>query len=621
VHALDEEKRFDEKESFVATPKQFRRRGRWSLIIGVVFAALTFGAVMAYADDGSNNLDTTVDATLENMPLTVGGADGSVRFHLAPTNTDAKSGCNLTGAESQLVLGISSDNTSVATLGASSVTITGCDPTLSSAISVHPVAAGTATITLSFTSVTTGSAATSASDYNLAPASFTVTVTNPVVPNTPPTVDAGGPYPTSGTAYEGNNVSISGTASDPDSDPLTYKWTYAVNSADPGTTCSFPGGDTVLSTTVNCTDNGTFTLTLTATGDPAGPVSDTASLTLANAVPIVTLDPNNPQSVNENATTQVTYNYSISDAGSNDTVTGVTTSCGANGTKVALSDSFTNTSGSFKCIFPDGGLTPPGTDTDVSASATDDNGGASAAEMQTVNISNVAPSVNTPTWAANPIPCTTQASLSVSWTDPASTDDQPFSGQIDWGDTTSTPLSGINAFSLSNQMHTYAPGTYNASVDVTDNDSGTGSSGNSATLTVNQVYTVAFLQPLDSSTPAKVIGNTVKKGRVVPVKAIITDACTGNYVTNPTANVTIVVQDANFVPNATDAVETFSDAGSSSAQTQSFRWTSDSSAPGGGFWIYNLDTTGFSVGTVHNVYVKVGNTQANTNYADIVTTK
>jgi hypothetical protein len=37
----------------MATPQQIRRRGRWSLIIGTVFAALTLGAVLAYASSGS----------------------------------------------------------------------------------------------------------------------------------------------------------------------------------------------------------------------------------------------------------------------------------------------------------------------------------------------------------------------------------------------------------------------------------------------------------------------------------------------------------------------------------------------------------------------------------------
>ena len=37
----------------MATPKQFRRRGRWTLILGTLFAALTVGAVMAFASSST----------------------------------------------------------------------------------------------------------------------------------------------------------------------------------------------------------------------------------------------------------------------------------------------------------------------------------------------------------------------------------------------------------------------------------------------------------------------------------------------------------------------------------------------------------------------------------------
>jgi uncharacterized protein (DUF2141 family) len=54
----------------VATPKQFRRRGRWSLIIGTLLAALTVGAVMAFASSST---------VTNNIPLnndTAGAASG-----------------------------------------------------------------------------------------------------------------------------------------------------------------------------------------------------------------------------------------------------------------------------------------------------------------------------------------------------------------------------------------------------------------------------------------------------------------------------------------------------------------------------------------------------------------
>jgi hypothetical protein len=68
-------------------------------------------------------------------------------------------------------------------------------------------------------------------------------------------------------------------------------------------------------------------------------------------------------------------------------------------------------------------------------------------------------------------------------------------------------------------------------------------------------------------------------------------------------------------------VESFSDSGSSSAGTTSFRWTSDSTAPGGGFWIYNLQTTGFVVNTSYNVFVNVDGTKVPTAFANITPIK
>jgi len=143
------------------------------------------------------------------------------------------------------------------------------------------------------------------------------------------------------------------------------------------------------------------------------------------------------------------------------------------------------------------------------------------------------------------------------------------------------------------------------------------------TITVNQscTYTASFLQPLDASTPSMFIDNTVKRGRVIPVKVTIQNSC-GGYVTDTSGNaVTISVQTATFTPKATDTVETFSDAGSSSGQTSAFRWVTDATANGGGYWIYNLDTSGFSVGTPKAAYVNVDSTKVLTNFAIVTPTK
>jgi Bacterial Ig-like domain len=71
----------------VATPKQFRRRSRWSLIIGVVFAALTFGAVFAYASDAN---EAIVDTTAPTGSVTLApGGSGSITINLTVTGNQA----------------------------------------------------------------------------------------------------------------------------------------------------------------------------------------------------------------------------------------------------------------------------------------------------------------------------------------------------------------------------------------------------------------------------------------------------------------------------------------------------------------------------------------------------
>src|SRR5215210_5516104 len=124
---------------------------------------------------------------------------------------------------------------------------------------------------------------------------------------------------------------------------------------------------------------------ITADDGNGGTATTTFQLNVNNVAPTTTLAAGNPPSVSEGSTQQ-TYNYTISDPGA-DTVTAVT-SCGANGAKVAGSDTNTNTTGSFKCTFADGLATSV-----VSASATDSDGAAGNLATQSVTVNNVAPTV------------------------------------------------------------------------------------------------------------------------------------------------------------------------------------------------------------------------------------
>lgn len=153
-----------------------------SLTAMAAAGALAFSGV-AVADDIYNDLDDTIDAVAEVMPLNVGGANGTTKLYVQPRNSDGKNGCNLTGGTT-LGLSVSSSNTSVATVSPSSVTFTSCGD--SKTLTVTPVAAGSATVSVSQTSNNTGGS------FDLAPATFTVNVALAAPANTAPTISVTG---------------------------------------------------------------------------------------------------------------------------------------------------------------------------------------------------------------------------------------------------------------------------------------------------------------------------------------------------------------------------------------------------------------------------------------------
>ena len=104
---------------------------------------------------------------------------------------------------------------------------------------------------------------------------------NPNPPDYPPVVDAGPDV----SGFEGDHVALHGTATD-DYGPLSIGWSYSAGpDVDPGTVCFF-GDATKADTTIRCTDDGTFTVTLRAS-DPYhdDPSVDTATVHLANVAP------------------------------------------------------------------------------------------------------------------------------------------------------------------------------------------------------------------------------------------------------------------------------------------------------------------------------------------------
>ncbi len=92
-------------------------------------------------------------------------------------------------------------------------------------------------------------------------------------PNGPPVVNAGPDV----TTAPNTAVALNGSASDPENDPLTLKWTVS------GSGCVITP-DTAAVASVTCTTPGTYTATLTASDGINPPVSDSATVTVTSPV-------------------------------------------------------------------------------------------------------------------------------------------------------------------------------------------------------------------------------------------------------------------------------------------------------------------------------------------------
>jgi hypothetical protein len=208
------------------------------IISGFLSLVLVLGTSggLALADDVTNNVDGSVDASLEIMNLSVGGATGSVTFDVVPQNGDGKNGCNLT-ADKNLTASVNVSNPSVASASQSSLTFTSCGD--HKTIVVTGLSAGSATVSLTQTANTTDGT------FNLAPASFTVNVTGAPLPpsdTTPPVLTLPSLIVAEATSGAGAVVTFSASATD------------ETAPANPLVTCNPISGSTFSlgTTTVNC---------------------------------------------------------------------------------------------------------------------------------------------------------------------------------------------------------------------------------------------------------------------------------------------------------------------------------------------------------------------------------
>lgn len=155
------------------------------------------------------------------------------------------------------------------------------------------------------------------------PGSYTVTVTatdddggsgtdsRNLTVDGPPSVDAGGDR----SGLEGALVALGGSVADDGAAPST--WSAAAGAGvDPGASCSFTNAASPA-TSISCTDDGTWTLTLRADDGVNPPVSDTLTLTLGNADPTIAIT-SPPAGASPLA---MSFSAAVADAGGNDDLT------------------------------------------------------------------------------------------------------------------------------------------------------------------------------------------------------------------------------------------------------------------------------------------------------------
>jgi uncharacterized delta-60 repeat protein len=326
--------------------------------------------------------------------------------------------------------------------------------------------------------------------------------------NAAPIAEADGPY----AVAEGGSVQLDGTGSSDANQPantLIYEWDLDGDSIFGETGLAATRGDETGSTptfsAAGLNGPSSVTVSLKVTDNGGLDSSDTATIDISNVPPTLVLDP--VATIDENGT--AVLSGTITDPGTPDTFVlvidwnaggnvggpgeGTTTLTSADLTDCGDADETTHCFSTTHQYLDDNPTATASDAYSISVAVSDDDTGSDSAGT-TVTVNNVAP-VITSVNASGPINENDSTTVSGTFTDPGTQDTHTV--VIAWGDgspaTTINLAAGVLTFSAS---HTYlddnptatASDTYNISVSVSDDDTGSNSAG--TTVTVNNVAPV-----------------------------------------------------------------------------------------------------------------------------------
>ncbi|MBP8251133.1 MAG: ExeM/NucH family extracellular endonuclease [Herpetosiphon sp.] len=297
--------------------------------------------------------------------------------------------------------------------------------------------------------------------------------------NAPPVADAGGPY----SVDEGSSITLHGTGSDRDGGDLAYAWDLDNNAS------YETSGQDVEFSAVGLTGPSTALVSLRVTDNTNLSAYDSTMITIENVAPSV--DAGSGYTVNEGSSITLTANGS--DPGHS---------------PLTYAWDLDN-DGSFETDGQSVQFTGgDGNQTITVAVRVTDNGGMSSVDTATVNVVNVAPTVNTPVTTPNPSIEGRVVSVSATFSDPAN--DAPFTCSVNFGD--GSVVAGTVDNPTCSAEHTYTTfGSYTVTVSVTDKDGGTGT----ASVVQKVIFDFSgFFHPVDNLPTL----NSVKAGSAIPIK-------------------------------------------------------------------------------------------------------